>query len=153
MRHCSQESRRLWNWEHFAMTKVAWDFLIHDFPPSFVKDQLQPIQTKYLKKWSGLARAADPSVLYRSRENAGLGLKESCEEHKRQRLIRRHQLATSKDPRVRAIHEEFAKSQRQRDKVNFHQLKRCPHSKQLATYDPKKKNKRHKEDTPIRIQW
>ena len=80
---------------------------------SFVKDQLQPIQTKYLKKWSGLARAADPSVLYKSRENAGLGLKESCEEHKRQRLIQRHQLTTSKDPRVRAIHEEFAKSQRQ----------------------------------------
>ena len=96
------------------MSKVAWDFLIHDFPPSFVKTKLQPIQTKYLKKWSGLARAADPSVLYRSRENAGLGMKESCEEHKRQRLIRRHQLATSEDPKVKAIHEEFADFQRQR---------------------------------------
>ena len=54
------------------MSKVAWDFLIHDFSQSFVKTKLQPIQIKYLKKWSGLARAADPSVLYRSRENAGL---------------------------------------------------------------------------------
>ena len=64
-------AQKLWIWEHFAMSKVAWDFLIHDFPPSFVKTKLQPIQTKYLNKWSGLARAADPSVLYRSRENAG----------------------------------------------------------------------------------
>ena len=41
-------------------------------------------------------------------------MKESCEEHKRQRLIRRHQLATSEDPKVKAIHEEFADFQRQR---------------------------------------
>ena len=105
-------AQKLWIWEHLAISKVAWDFLIHDFSPSFVKTKLQPIQTKYLKKWSGLARAADPSVRYQSRENAGLGMKESCEEHKRQRLIRRHQLATSEDPKVKAIHEEFADFQR-----------------------------------------
>ena len=65
-----------------------------------------------------------------------MGLKESCEEHKRQRLIRRHQLATSKDQKVRAIHNEFVQSQRRRDKTD--EMK----SKQLATYDPKKKKKK-----------
>ena len=41
-------------------------------------------------------------------------MQESCEEHKRQRLIRRHQLATSEDPKAKAIHEEFADFQHQR---------------------------------------
>ena len=56
------------------------------------------------------------SVLYRSRKHAGMALEEATEEHKRQRLIRRHQLATSKDQVVRAIHEQFEDRQKQREK-------------------------------------
>ena len=37
--------QKAWIWEHFAMAKFAWDFLISDVPPSFVKSELQPIQT------------------------------------------------------------------------------------------------------------
>ena len=74
------------------MSKVTWDFFIHGFPPSFVSKKLQSIQTKYLKKWSGLAVRADPSVLYRPREDSEMGLKEMAMEHKKQRLIRHHQL-------------------------------------------------------------
>ena len=81
------------------MSKVSWDFFIHDFPLSFVSKELQSIQTKYLKKWSGLAVRADSSVLYRPREGSGMGLKEVAIEHKKQRLISRHQLATSRDPK------------------------------------------------------
>jgi hypothetical protein len=51
---------KLWIWGNIAMSKVSWDFFIHDFPPSFVSKELQSIQTKYLKKWSGLAVRADP---------------------------------------------------------------------------------------------
>ena len=58
------------------MAKFAWDFLISDVPPSFVKSELQPIQTRFLKKWVGLAERADPSILYRSREQAGLSWKD-----------------------------------------------------------------------------
>ena len=98
--------------------KFGWDFLITDVPPSFVEKDLQEIENRYLKKWIGLAKRADPSILYRgSKEGGGLGLKEVAVEHKRQRLIRRHQLATSKDPVVREIHDRFADEQRARDKV------------------------------------
>ena len=92
------------------LSKVSWNFFIHDLPPSFVSKELQSIQTKYLnyKKWSGLAVRADPSVMYRPREDSGMGLKEVAIEHKKQRLIRRHQLATSRDPHVREIHGRFA---------------------------------------------
>ena len=67
---------KLWIWHNVAMSKVSWDFCIHDFPPSFVSKELQSIQTKYLKKWSGLAVRANPSVLYRPRKDSGMGLKE-----------------------------------------------------------------------------
>ena len=108
--------QKAWIWEHFAMAKFAWDFLISDVPPSFVKSELQPIQTRFLKKWVGLAERADPSILYRSREQAGLGWKEVRVEHKKGQLIRRHQLATSKDPKVREIHERVAEKQRARNR-------------------------------------
>jgi len=108
--------QKAWIWEHFAMAKYAWDFLISDVPPSFVESMLQPIQTRFLKKWVGLAVSADPSILYRSPEHAGLGWKEVRVEHKKGQLIRRHQLATSKDPKVREIHERFAEGQRARNK-------------------------------------
>jgi hypothetical protein len=122
---------KMWIWEHFAMTKMSWSFLIHDFPPSFVEKELQPIETRYLKKWSGLAKRADPSVLYRSKKNAGMGLKEATVEHKRQRLIRRHQLATSKDPRVRAIHDQFAELQLGRHKQGTNEWKECMEMEKL----------------------
>ena len=108
---------KLWIWDNVAMSKVSRDFFIHDFPPSFVSKELQSIQTKYLKKWSGLAVRANPSVLYRPREDSGIGLKEVAIEHTKQRLIRRHQLATSRDPQVREIHGRFAAFQH-RKKTN-----------------------------------
>ena len=55
-------------------------------------------------KWSGLAVRANPSVLYRPREDSGMGLKEVAIERKKQLLIRHHQLAASRDPQVREIH-------------------------------------------------
>ena len=56
---------------------------------------------KVISSLCGLTKKVGPSVSYRSHENAGMGLKESCDEHKRRRVIRCHPLATSKDPRVK----------------------------------------------------
>ena len=35
---------KIWIWEHIAMPKVGWDFLIHDFPPSYVKLSCSPFK-------------------------------------------------------------------------------------------------------------
>ena len=86
------------------------------------------IQTKYLKKWSGPAVCADPSVLYRPREDSQIGVTEVAIEHKKQRLIRRHQLATSRDPQphVREIHGRFAAFQhRKKTNAPRHQWLAC----------------------------
>lgn len=123
--------QKIWIWEHMAMNKVSWDFLIHDFPPSFVEKELQPIQTRYLKKWSHLAKPAEPSVFYRSHEHAGMGLTEATVLHKVQRVIRRHLLATSKDPCVRQIHEQFADHQKARAKTGTNEWKECQELEKL----------------------
>ena len=36
---------KLWIWDNVAMSKVSWDFFIHDFPPSFVSKKLQCLET------------------------------------------------------------------------------------------------------------
>ena len=46
-------AQKLWIWEHFAMSKVAWDFLIHNFLPSFVKTKLQPSKLSISKNGVG----------------------------------------------------------------------------------------------------
>ena len=45
-----------------------------------------------------------------------MGIAELAPLHKKQRLIRRHQLANFKDPRVRQFHNDFSEHQAQRDK-------------------------------------
>ena len=98
--------------------------------------ELQSIQTKYLKTWSGIAVRDDPSVLYRPREDSGMSLKEVAIAHKKQRLIRRYQLATSRDPQVSEIHGRFAAVQH-RKKTNAlrHQWSECVEMHELLAED------------------
>jgi hypothetical protein len=62
-----------------------------------------------------------------------MGLKEVAIERKKQRLIRRHQLATSRDPQVREIHGHFAAFQH-RKKTNAlrHQWLECVEMDELV---------------------
>ena len=52
---------------------LTWSFLVEVFPISFFKKVIQPRVTSFLKKWSGLARSANPSLLFLSRCRDGLG--------------------------------------------------------------------------------
>ena len=116
------------------MSKVSWDFFIDDFPLFFVSKERQCIRTEYLKKLSGLAVRANPSVLYRPREDSGMGVKEVTIEQKKRRLIRHHQLATSRDPQVREIHGCFAAFQhRQKTNALRHQWLECVEMDELLS--------------------
>ena len=88
-----------------------------------MKDEIQPIERRVLKKWSGLTKTADPSIFFRSHEHFGLNIPELCVVHKKQRLIRRHQLANNADARVRAIHEEFTRHEKHRQKRGTNEWK------------------------------
>ena len=54
--------------------RLMWTFLVEVFPISFFRNVIQPLATHFLKKWSGLARSANPSLLFLSHRQGGLGL-------------------------------------------------------------------------------
>ena len=83
------------------------------------------------------------TVFFRSRAHFGLGIPELHVELKKQRLIRRHQLRNSQDPRVRRIHQDFSDAQhRQHSLLTLKAWKRpslreewkeCVHEQSLLT--------------------
>ena len=54
--------------------RLNWSLTIHQFPLTWIERQLQPLATRSLKKWSGLAKLANPNLLYLSQKQGGLGL-------------------------------------------------------------------------------
>ena len=44
--------------------RLTWHLSILDLPVSWLRNTLQPIATRYLKRWSGLSRSADPNRLF-----------------------------------------------------------------------------------------
>ena len=54
--------------------RLNWDLSILELPVSWVSSSLEAKATHHLKKWSGLARSADPARLYIPRANGGLEL-------------------------------------------------------------------------------
>ena len=104
--------QKVWIWDSYVMAKISWMLLIHDISPTFVKNVLQPVQTRWFKSWLGYPRTGNTSIFYRSNAHHGLQLKEMVSWHKQNRLIRRHILESSQDAQVKAIHASLAKKQR-----------------------------------------
>ena len=65
---------KMWMYENHIVSRISWEFIIYCFLISFAQN-LQAVATRYLKRWAGLPKCANPSILYRKRENKGLQLK------------------------------------------------------------------------------
>ena len=65
----------MWIFDKVLMSKISWDFLIHDMTVSFVED-LAATQTRMFKKWVNYSRSGNPTVFYRSKKNFGWNMKE-----------------------------------------------------------------------------
>ena len=102
-------------------TRMTWPLTINQFPISWVERNLQAIATKYLKKWAGLAKSANPNLLYLSQNCGGLGLPALSSVHKRLQVSRHCQLLTSRDPCVRFIAENNLQ-----EELNHSRAKFCP---------------------------
>ena len=55
-------------------SSMSWLLGLLDLPLSWVECNIDTIITSFLKKWFGLAKKANPSVLYMISESFGLGL-------------------------------------------------------------------------------
>ena len=52
--------------------RLNWDLTVNNVPLSWIKETMEATATRYLKRWSGLARSADPSRLYLPQSKGGL---------------------------------------------------------------------------------
>ena len=78
--------------------RVLWDLGISDLPITWVNTCLEATATRYLKKWSGLARSADPARLYLPKTNGGLNLPAISQLYRKMHVSHACQLITSRDP-------------------------------------------------------
>ena len=78
--------------------RLNWDFTVTQFPISWVTTSLEAMATRFLKKWVGLARPADPSRLYLPTTEGGLGLPAISTCYQKQQASVASLLLTSPDP-------------------------------------------------------
>ena len=98
---------KLWIYEHMVVAKVSWEFTVYCFPISFAK-QLESLANAYLKKWAGLSRSTNTSVLYRQRHHGGLNITSLSTKLKCTQLIKYHQLKYAADPTTNFIYGHIA---------------------------------------------
>ena len=83
--------------------RLIWDLGISEVPISWVTKCLEATATRFLKKWSGLSRPADPSRIYLPWRNGGLDLPNISTLYRKIRASIACQLLTSRDPITRQV--------------------------------------------------
>ena len=94
---------KAWITNHHVCSKLSWVLLIHNFPRSQADEWQKCIQS-YYRKWMGLAKSAEPSILYRSRCNFGLKFKHLGEMQDQLQVTRWHIIKSSNDPNARKLY-------------------------------------------------
>ena len=79
---------------------LSWSLLTEDLLTSWLERELQLLATKALKKWAGLARSSNTSVLVLPAKQGGLGLPSLVGQYKKLQVSRVVQLQSSSDPGV-----------------------------------------------------
>ena len=104
-------SAKIWLYHHFVASKLSWSLLINDLCLTFVK-KLQAIATKSLKRWVGLPKCTNPSILFvGGRDQCGLKVRNLITLWKQQQHIKLSLLESSSDERCRLIAEDLARRQ------------------------------------------
>ena len=78
--------------------RLTWDLSVNSFPLSWIERQLQPLATRFLKRWCGLALPADPKCLFLSKENGGQDLPSITTLYKQLQVSKAAIYTCSKDP-------------------------------------------------------
>ena len=100
--------------------RMSWPLTVEDLPIYWLEREIQPLATKALKKWAGLARSSNTSILFLPAKRGGLALPSLVDLYKKMQATRMVQLLSSNDPGVRMaakLHlEEERRIQRRRFK-------------------------------------
>ena len=83
--------------------RLAWDLSTAQLSTTWLRTTLQPLATRYLKRWSGLARTADPNKLFLPKSNGGLDLPNLITLYRKLQVSKAATFVHSRDPTVRCI--------------------------------------------------
>ena len=83
--------------------RISWDLTINSFPLTWLETSLDPLATRYLKSWLGLAKPGDPSRLFLPPAHGGLGLPSISGLYKRLRVGKASLLMASRDRGVQFV--------------------------------------------------
>ena len=99
--------------------RLSWPLLVEDFPVTWLERVLQPLATKALKEWAGLARHSNTSILFLPAKRGGLALPSLVRQHKKLQASKMVQLITSHDPGVRKVADLRLLEERKRQRMKF----------------------------------
>ena len=81
--------------------RMSWDLAVNNLPLLWVTGTLEATATRFLKRWSGLAKTADTARLYLPQSQGGLNLPSISLLYKKQQVSQACQLLASTDLAVR----------------------------------------------------
>ena len=99
--------------------RLNWLLMIYEYPMSWIERQLNAMATRFVKKWSGLAKPANPNMLFLPQRYGGLDLPSLSTLYKKVQVSRQCQLLTSADATVRRIAEQGLQTESQLKRKKF----------------------------------
>lgn len=102
--------------------RVLWDLGISDLPVSWISNHLEATTTRYLKKWSGLSKSADPSRLYLPKKNGGLDLPNITTLYKKIKVNSACQLLLLSDHITQQATKLQIRKEELQKRINFHPM-------------------------------
>ena len=98
---------------------LMWDLSISQLSLTWVSITLEAEATRFLKRWVGLARSANPAPLYLPKAKGGLGLPSLVVLWKKQQISRACQLISSRDPVVRHVATHLTTKEERKTRVKL----------------------------------
>ena len=108
---------KAWIMNNSIIPKISWDVMVHNILLGIRKHWTNIIHMKF-RKWIGLAKSAEPSVLYRSYSDFGLAFKHLDEVIDRLQVVKCHLLKYSKDQNIRDVYNYKLKMSRMDRKLS-----------------------------------
>ena len=90
---------------------MSWDLKLYHLPQSFIQRSLDPVCTRFLKKWLRLPQCGNPGVLFLEPGKGGLGLPSMATFHLALSAGKLARLAHSRDPVVSRLATKSANHQ------------------------------------------
>ena len=103
MNPCDQTAEAAPLYSHGICPRLIRDMAIHNLPISWVTKNVEAMATRYLKRWSGLARNATTHRLYLPKTSGGLHLPSFSSIYKKTRCDLTASQMCSQDPPIRLI--------------------------------------------------